>query len=75
MITFEEAYKIAKTYKPIIDGCDEFRECYVFGYSGDDDYIGGHEPIVVFKKNGEARDLSYAVAKMKMGRFIREREV
>lgn len=56
MITFEEAYKIAKVLKPNIDGCIEYEKGYVFGCQDDDHYEGGqgHSPVVILKKDGKA---------------------
>lgn len=62
MITFEKAYEIAKQLKPNIDGCTEYENGFVFGFSGDDDFIGGnHTPCVILKKDGRAVTMSYFV--------------
>lgn len=55
MITFEEAYKIAKEIKPDIDGCTEYEKGYVFGCQDDDRYEGapGRSPVVILKENGK----------------------
>ena len=54
MITYEEALQIARDYKDEIDNCIEYENAYVFGFSGDSNYIGGygHTPCVVMKKDG-----------------------
>lgn len=54
MITFDEAFKKAKEIKPNIDGCTEYENGYVFGYSGDEGFVGGygHTPVVILKENG-----------------------
>ena len=54
MITYEEALKMAKEFKPNIDNCTEYENGYVFGCSDDDNYVGGygHTPCVILKTNG-----------------------
>lgn len=54
MISFEEALEIAKQRKANIDGCTEYENGFVFGFSGDDGYIGGygHTPVVIMKEDG-----------------------
>ena len=54
MISYEEALEIAKQRKEHIDNCTEFENGFVFGFSGDNDYIGGygHAPIVIMKEDG-----------------------
>ena len=54
MITYEQALEIARDRKDEIDNCIEFENAYVFGFSGDDNYIGGygHTPVVVMKEDG-----------------------
>ena len=48
MITFEEALTKAKERKPDIDGYDEWENGWVFGFSGDADFMGGgHCSVVV----------------------------
>lgn len=54
MITFEEAYKIAKNFKSNIDNCTEYENGWVFSCYDDDNYIGGwgHTPVVILR-NGQ----------------------
>lgn len=56
MIAYEVAYEKAKELKKEIDNCTEYENGYVFGFSGDDDYIGGggHAPVVILKEDGKA---------------------
>ena len=35
MITFEDAWEIAKQRKNEIDNCTEYENAYVFGFTGD----------------------------------------
>lgn len=53
-ITFDEALKIAFERKALIDTYTEYDNAYVFGFSGDEGYIGGvgHTPVVVMKEDG-----------------------
>ncbi len=43
MISYEEALAIAKQNKEQIDNCSEYEDAYIFGYSGDNNYIGGDD--------------------------------
>ena len=53
MITFEEALTKAKERKPDIDGYDEWENGWVFGFSGDADFMGGgHCSVAVRKSDG-----------------------
>ena len=54
MITYEQALEIARDRKDEIDNCIEYENTYVFGFSGDDNYIGGygHTPVVIMKVDG-----------------------
>ncbi len=54
MITYEEALKIARERKDRIDNCIEYENAYVFGFTGDNNYIGGygHTPVVIMKEDG-----------------------
>ena len=54
MITYEEALEIARQRKDQIDNCIEYENAYVFGFSGDSNYIGGygHTPVVIMKVDG-----------------------
>ena len=54
MITYEEAYKKAKSLKPNIDKCFEYDTAYMFASSEDDFSIGGDGPCVILKETGEA---------------------
>lgn len=54
MVTYEEAYKIAKSLKNNIDKCFEYDVAYMFASSEDDDTIGGDGPCVILKENGRA---------------------
>lgn len=51
MVTYEEAYKIAKGLKSNIDTCDERKTAYVF--DGGTASFGGDGPAVVLKETGE----------------------
>ncbi len=51
MITFEEAYNIAKEIKPEIDNCVEYENVYCFGASADA-YSIGPCPVCVSKADG-----------------------
>ncbi len=63
-ITFEKAYAIAKQHKDQIDNCTEYENAFVFGYSGDSDYIGGygHTPVVIMKEDGRIASMPEFVA-------------
>ena len=54
MITYEEALKIARERKDQIDNCIEYENAYVFGFTGDNNYIGGYgqTPVVIMKEDG-----------------------
>lgn len=55
MISFEEAYKIAKEVKPNTDCYYEYENGWMFGSNADNGYVGGygHTPVVVLKKDGK----------------------
>lgn len=59
MISYEEALEIAKQHKEQIDNCTEYENAYIFGYSGDNMFIGGddHAPIVVMKEDGRVTNM------------------
>ena len=54
MISFEEALEIARQRKDKIDNCTEYENAFVFGFSGDEGYVGGygHTPVVIRKEDG-----------------------
>lgn len=64
-ITFEKTYAIAKQRKDQIDNYTEYENAFVFGYSGDSDYIGGysHTPVVVMKEDESATNMPEFVAR------------
>ena len=59
MITFEDAWEIAKQRKNEIDNCTEYENAYVFGFTGDNNQIGGygHTPVVVMKEDGSVTNM------------------
>ena len=65
MITYEEALKIAKEFKPNTDNCTEYENGYVFGSSDDEFYVGGygHTPCVILKSNGKVISMPEFVIK------------
>lgn len=52
MITYEEAVKIAKEYRPEIDNGMEDNNAYIFGCRSDEGKVGP-QPVVVMKDTGE----------------------
>lgn len=65
MITYEEALKKAKEFKPNADNCTEYENGYVFGSGDDDNYVGGygHTPCVILKANGKITSMPEFVIK------------
>lgn len=62
MIGYDEALKIARKAKKNIDQCIEHENAYVFGFSGDDEMIGGGaSPVVIMKDDGRAVTMPYYV--------------
>ena len=64
MVTYEETLEIAKEWKDQIDNCTEYENAYVFGFSGDSNYIGGygHTPAVVMKEDGTVTNMPEFIA-------------
>ena len=62
MITFEEAFEIAKQIsgRDDIDVCNEDKNAYVFAKEGEIT-IGGELPIPILKNNGKAVNMLYFV--------------
>lgn len=54
MLTFEQAYEIAKGLKDGIDACDEYDNAYLFKRKADMYSFGGDGACVILKKNGKA---------------------
>lgn len=54
MISFDDAYEIAKGMKKDIDGCDEYDVGYMFKSSKDEWTIGGEGACCVIKETGKA---------------------
>ena len=54
MITYEKAYKIAKSLKPNADACVEYENAYMFKTKADEWSIGEDGACVILKKNGKA---------------------
>lgn len=54
MLSFEQAYEIAKGLKEGIDACDEYNDAYLFKRKADEYTIGGDGPCIVLKENGKA---------------------
>ncbi len=54
MVSYEQAYEIAKKLKPNIDACDEYSDAFLFKTKADEWTIGGESPCVVLKENGNA---------------------
>lgn len=72
MIAYEVAYEKAKELKKEINNCTEYENGFVFGFSGDDNYIGGgHAPVVILKEDGKAIPFNAFIAKG-TGKQIRE---
>ncbi len=72
MVEYEEALKKAKELKPEIDNGSEYQNGYVFGFTGDDDYMGGnHAPVAIRKSDGKALAMSAFLADG-MGDHIRD---
>lgn len=62
MVNYEEALKIAKGQKSIINHCTEYSNAYSFEYDTGDESFGGDEPIVIMKENGQVmKQIEYAV--------------
>ena len=59
MVTYEKAYKTAKRLKPNIDHCTEMTDAFIFGSHADDFTFGGDSPVVIWKANGEAYNMTY----------------
>ncbi len=57
MITFEEAYRIAKTRKPVIVSCIENNNAYIF--NGNEELYEGLSPAIVMKKTGKLTYMAY----------------
>ncbi len=57
MISFEEAYNIAKTRKKVIARCVENDDAYIF--SGNEELYDGLSSAVVMKDTGELTDMPY----------------
>ena len=61
-MTYEEALEKAKGLKKNIDTCVEYENAYCFGFSGDDEMIGGGaSPVVIMKDDGRAVTMPYYV--------------
>ena len=52
MITKEEAFRLAKKWKPGFDGCQEFTNAYLFTKKSEESNIGGEGPLVILKETG-----------------------
>lgn len=65
MITYEEAFEIAKERKDQIDNCTEYENAYVFSYTGDGNCRGGYgrTPVVIMKENGRIATLPELIAR------------
>lgn len=75
MLTYEEAYAIAKRTKSRINYCIEYNNAYEFGYDDGQMHKGGESPVAVMKETGEALNfISYAIMPGG-GKIIREFEV
>lgn len=63
MITYEEAFEIAKQLKKNIDCCTEYENGFLFACYDDANYEGGagHTPVVILKKDGRAVNMPYFV--------------
>ncbi len=75
MITYEKALEIARERKDEIDNCTEYENAYVFGFSGDNNYVGGygHTPVVIMKEDGRLTTILESVGKL--GQEIETHEV
>ena len=63
MISYEQAYEVAKKNKPGIDFCTEMTDAYIFIEKEFADCEGGPgSPCVVLKENGKAINMPYYVA-------------
>lgn len=68
MLTYEQALAKARTLKPKINGCTEFKGAYAF-YDDSDEYtIGGDSPVIILKDTGEA--LNFAAYAFKHGHEV-----
>lgn len=72
MVTLEKAYKIAKRLKPNIDNGTEMSDAFIFGSHEDDFTLGGDGPVVVWKANGEAYNMTYYFSISHGAKEIRE---
>lgn len=63
MITYDEALKKARTLKPDVNICVEYKDGYMFGTeTGKTTYGGGNAPVVILKENGKAITMAYFAA-------------
>lgn len=55
MITYEDAFRIAKSRRMDIDRCFEYEKGWSFGSKEDENYFGGydHTPVNIAKENGK----------------------
>lgn len=75
MVSYEEALKKAKSIKPDINICIEYKQGYMFGKNGGETtYGGGNAPVVILKENGKAVSMAYFAAKFD-GEPIKEHKI
>ena len=75
MLTYEEAYAIAREKKSMINYCTEFNNAYAFGYDDGQYHVGGDSPIVILKDTGEDFNfIDYAI-RDGGGKIIREFDI
>ncbi len=77
MITYDEAYKIAKEKKEAINKVIEYENGYVFCHTEDAKWDGGagHVPVVILKADGKAVTMPYFLFQVGKGEKIAERKV
>lgn len=64
MITYEDALKKAKSIKPDINVCVEYKAGYMFGKNEKEEtFGGGNAPVVILKDDGKAVSMAYFAAK------------
>lgn len=73
MITYEDAYKIARSKRGDLDRCFEREKGWSFGSRDDENYVGGydHAPVNIAKADGRTYAMSYFLMVFHAGRILK----
>lgn len=73
MITYEDAFRIAKSRRMDIDRCFEYEKGWSFGSKEDENYVGGydHAPVNIAKENGKTYQTTYFLMIFNAGEILR----